>query len=72
MVALSKAIKILTGLIPVVVQTIHDVEAKIAAAKAPGSDGGAKLTPLEITKIVAAEIGPVVEALINAIVAAVS
>jgi hypothetical protein len=72
MTALTKAISILSKLIPVVTKVIRDVEAKIAADKAASSDGGSKVTPVEIAQIVADEIGPVVEALVTAIVSAVT
>lgn len=72
MTALPKAVKIALSLVPALMRILPEIEAKVAAAKAPGSAGGSKVTPAEIAEIVVAEISPVVHAVIEAVTAAVS
>ena len=57
--SVSKAFKIL----PKLIDLIADIEAKVAEAKADG-----KVTPVEIAKIVASEIGPLVDAIVAIVV----
>ena len=58
--AVLKAMKLL----PLMIDLISDVDAKVKAAKDPASSGGAKVTALEIGKIVSGEIGPLVSAIV--------
>ena len=52
-------------LLPVLADLLGRVSAAVAAAKDPASPGGSKLTALEIGKIVAAEIGPLIQAIVS-------
>jgi hypothetical protein len=50
-------------LFPVLAQVYRDSKARVAAAKAASSDGGAKVTPAEVFGIVAAETPAITKAI---------
>jgi hypothetical protein len=50
-------------LVPILIDLYSDVSERVEAARRADSDGGSRVTPLEIAKIVVAEIGPLVEAI---------
>jgi hypothetical protein len=69
---LPKAVKIAMALVPALMKVLPDIEAKVAAAKAPNTPDGIKVGPGEVAQIVADEIPTVLGALVSAITAAVS